>query len=326
MPETLIFTRRLPSAANRDFLSLFNDEAAAHVLKYFYLYPNDDDTNLLPRQHRYYVFNEDARLIQDFLKAHAENAIDFTVPTTIVDLGPGEINAFSLKIKPILDMSPETKLYIAIDYSPQILAQLRDALRRRENHHSCAFVCGDFQSAQPCRLSIQNSTVLLLGQTVGSLPVYRRGYFPDHEYVKSLQDLRECFPETRQFLLTLDRCLDWDEVLDCYSSELTDNFFRRGYSGMFLGQETSPAEIFATEIRVDPGASCICFDLRLRKDATIHFRDRSITVLRGRRFTLGTSYRFSVEKAISLLRQAGFPSVQRLDFPGSHVALLLAKR
>jgi hypothetical protein len=95
---------------------------------------------------------------------------------------------------------------------------------------------------------------------------------------------------------------------------------------MFLGQDPCATEVFETEIRVDPGASCICFDLRLCKDVTIHFWDRSITVLRDRRFTLGTSYRFSVEKAISLLRQAGFPSIQQIEFPGSHVALLLAKQ
>jgi len=326
MPDTLIFTRRLPSSANRDFISLFNNEASAHVLKYFYWYPNDADTNLLPQQHRYYVFNEDVRLIQELLKAHAAATLDFTVPTTIVDLGPGEVNAFMLKVKPMLDVSPEIKSYIAIDYSLQVLVELRDALHPLENRHSLTFVCGDFQSARPCRLSVQNSAVLLLGQTIGSLPVYRQSSFPDREFIEFLQNLRECFPGATQFLLTLDRCLDWNEVLSCYSGELTYNFFRRGYVSLFHSQDTCPAEVFTTEIRVDPEASCICFDLRLAKDVAIQFWDRSITVGRDRRFTLGTSYRFSLEKAISLLRQAGFASIQQLEFPGGHVALLLAKR
>jgi uncharacterized SAM-dependent methyltransferase len=326
IPATLTFTRRLPSSANRDFIALFTNGASAHVLKYFYLYPDDNDTNLLPQQHRYYVFNEDVRLIHELLKAQAANTIDFTVPTTLVDLGPGEVNAFLLKVKPILDMSPETKSYIAIDYSPQVLAELRDALQSLENRHLLTFVCGDFQSAQPCRLSVQNSTVLLLGQTIGSLPVYRQGSFPDHELVEFLQNMQECFPRTTQFVLTLDRCLDWNAVLSCYSGELTYNFFRRGYRNLFHGRDTCPAEVFTTEIRVDPEASCICFDLRLTKDVTIDFWDRSITVARDRRFTLGTSYRFSLEKAVSLLRRAGFPSIQQLEFPDSHVALLLARQ
>jgi hypothetical protein len=325
MRDTLVFTRQLPRSANKDFISLFNAEAAGHVLKYFYLYPSDYDTNLLPQQDRYYVFNEDVRLIQELCKACAANEIDFAVSKAVVDLGPGDINAFSLKTKPILDISPQAEWYIAVDYSSRVLLDLKNSLDNFIGSYLTAFVCSDFHGIYPCKFLIHNSIVLLLGHTIGSLPTYKPGYFPDAEYVDFLKTLRGCFPEGTQFLMTLDRCMDWSEVLDCYSSELTYNFFRRGYSGMFLGQDASPAEVFETEIRVDPTASCICFDLRVRKDAAIHFWDRSITVSRNHRFTLGTSYRFSLEKAISLLRQAGFPSTQQIEFSDSHVVLLLAK-
>ena len=325
MSETLIFTRQLPGSANRDFISLFDEQASGHVLKYFYLYPSDDDTDLLPKQNRYYVFNEDVRLIQELCNAHATRELNFTNLSTIVDLGPGDINAFLLKVKPITDILSKFESYIAVDYSLRVLTELRNSLYSLGPDHFITFICGDFQSMYPCKLSIQNSAVLMLGHTLGSLPVYKQGYFPDLEYVNFLKGLRECFPEGTQFLFTLDCCMDWKEVLDCYSSDLTYRFFQRGYSEIFNSKDRFPSEIFETEIRIDPGASCICFDLHVSRDVTIHFWDRSITVLRDRRFTLGTSYRFSLEKAISFLRRAGFLSTQHIQLPGSHVALLLAK-
>lgn len=306
------------ASAFRTLLSSKNHPA---FIRFLYVHnPLEASETRLSGSRDYYIFEEDKRALALLRQRHA-GVFDQT--RAIVDLGPGDPVAAAHKVGPFLAL-PVVELYCAVDGNPLLFDAIRNQLSTTAPGIAFEAHPGDFLEDPLAVPRLPRALYLMLGNTIGDLPLYSSSRSGRESLLRYLAQLRGRVPTSSHLIVSMDTATDPQKILRAYQSELTISFLQRGLDWL-AGHDPELRPVCAAlrpDIGYDEASSCVVFGYRASvaiPDGKGHDRLEA-----GERVVAGVSYRFPADVFAGCLEAAGFAVKDSAAGPGDTVRVFLA--
>lgn len=309
----------------QDVCDLFSGRRAGHMGKWMYSYPlNQDDPvrgvelwakviadakNGSP----YYVFNDERALIQ---KAAPIIASYLKKDCSLIDLGPGSVDAFSGKIAPIIDASPFVKEYVGVDISTSILestgahaAEKNPGLSIKNFHADFFDTPFQYPTSEPSELAV------LFGLTLFNLCVDPRvEKLPELLLRSYLNKLKRHFrTENGLLVITQDTNQDPESLAHAYETnrDYQSTLLYRISRDLPVWGEYDPKEF---ELMMDfyPETNAYAMSFRAKKKMRFSIGQEAFEVGEGDQFYFHNCFKFNAEQFMSIVDESEFQHLEML--------------
>lgn len=292
----------------KGILKLMSVRSMPELLRFIYLHNDPDDAkNTLPVSNSYYVFQQDVLAIKELLRS---GVICASNTETVIDFGPGDTECFRQKVFPLITAA-NAQRYIAVDFSAHILARIGALAEDLIPTLQVEKIEIDFFKVPVQIPRATRSLSLILGNTLGGLPIYQRGKFPTESFVGFLRSIRNRLCSESRLLVSTDTNDNPTNVVAAYTTSLTTSFFSRALN--WIAEQGPEFRILAAglepHVRFDLGANCIVFELLSHTECAVVIGKQLYQLHKGDEFVVGVSYRFPPDVLQVMFAEAGFQQI-----------------